>query len=85
MAAGTKPSKVADKFILFALLLVILVGLITSRIPTFSSTLPKTDATGTVASARALIMGDVVVEGRWESEGCEGWMIYRDYIFIDIL
>ena len=56
LAAGTNPSKVADRFILFALLLVILVGLITS---TFSSMLPITDAT--VASVRALIIGDVVV------------------------
>ena len=55
MAAGTKPSKVADRFILFALLLVILVGAVAS---TSSSILPMTDAI--VASVRALIMGDIV-------------------------
>lgn len=56
LAAGTKPSKVADKFILFALLLVILVGAVVSA--TSSSILPITDAI--VASVRALIMGDIV-------------------------
>ena len=55
LAAGTKPSKVADKFILVALLLVILVRTATC---VFSSMLPMTDAT--VASVRALIMGDIV-------------------------
>ena len=57
MVAGTKPSKVADKFILFALhvLLVILVGAVAS---TSSSILPMIDAI--VASVRALIIGDKV-------------------------
>ena len=62
MAAGTNPSKVADRFILFALLLVILVGVTAS---TFSSMLPITDAT--VASVRALIIGDVVNDTKYET------------------
>ena len=55
LAAGTKPSKAADKFNLLTLLLVILVATVSL---VFSSTLPMTDAT--VASVRALIRGDVV-------------------------
>ena len=55
MAAGTKPLKVANKFILFALLLVILVGAVASA---SSLMLPMTDAV--VALVRALIMGDIV-------------------------
>ena len=54
LAAGTKPSKVADKFIPFTLLLVILVGAVAS---TSFFMLPMTDAI--VASVRALIMGDI--------------------------
>ena len=56
LTAGTKPSKVADKFNLLTLLLVILVGTVSLA---SSSTLLITDAT--VASVRALIRGDVVV------------------------
>lgn len=56
LAAGTKPSKVADKFIPFTLLLVILVGTVASA---SSSMLPMTDAI--VASVGSLLLRDVVV------------------------